>query len=102
MAYNPSVRLDWDEGKNRENQRKHGITFEDASDLFSSGVDYMEIYDEEHSILEDRFVAIGPIRQGVAVIVWTERDEDTIRIISARWATRREQALYRTYLDRKP
>jgi uncharacterized DUF497 family protein len=52
-----------------------------------------------HSELEDRFVAIGLVRRGVIVIIWTERDEDTVRIISARWATRREQTLYRKYLE---
>lgn len=40
--------------------------------------------------------------KNLVVIVWTERDEDTIRILSARWATRRERALYVSYLEPKP
>ncbi|MDQ3283658.1 MAG: BrnT family toxin [Acidobacteriota bacterium] len=76
------------------NQRKHGISFEEACELFSSGADYLEIFDEEHSMSEDRFIAIGPIRRGLVLIVWTERDEDTIRIISARSAKDPELELY--------
>jgi len=39
---------------------------------------------------------------GHLIIVWTERDEDVLRIINARWATRRERALYVSYLEPKP
>jgi uncharacterized DUF497 family protein len=61
---------------------------------------YLEIFDEAHSDVEDRFIAIGPIKRGFVLVVWVERDdEDTIRIVSARWATRREQSLYRAYLE---
>lgn len=61
--------------------------------------DYLEIFDEEHSADEDRFIAIGAIRDGVLVVVWPERVEDVVRIISSRWATRREQRLYRRYME---
>ncbi|TMA32430.1 MAG: BrnT family toxin [Deltaproteobacteria bacterium] len=50
---------------------------------------------------EDRLVAIGAIERGIVVIAFTEPDEDTIRIISARRASKREQSLYRSYMDRK-
>jgi len=93
------VKVAWDEAKNRENQQKHKVSFEEASELFRAGDDYLEIFDEEHSASEDRFIAIGPIRRRLILIVWTERDEDTIRIISARWAEEAERALYRAYLD---
>ena len=59
------------------------------------------IFDAEHSESEDRFVAIGAIERGIVVIAFTEPDEDTIRIISARRASKREQSLYRSYMDRK-
>lgn len=93
-----NVRFAWDETKNVSNQRKHGISFEEATVLFTSGVDYLEIFDAEHSIAEDRFIAIGPVRRGLVLIVWTERDEETIRIMSARWATATEGNLYRRYV----
>lgn len=91
------MKFAWDEAKNRENQRKHNVSFEEARELFRSD-QYLEIFDEEHSVDEDRFIAIGPIRRGVVLVVWTERDEDIIRIISARWAEPSERALYRKYL----
>lgn len=93
------MKIDWDPVKSTENQRKHGVSFEAAAALFSSGIDYLEIFDAAHSELEDRFVAIGLLRRGVIVIIWTERDEDTIRIISARWATSGEQLMYQKYLE---
>ena len=95
-----AVKVAWDEAKNRENRKKHKVSFEEASELFRSRHDYLEIFDEEHSVYEDRFIAIGPIRSGLILIVWTDRDEDTIRIISARWAEEPELALYRAYLEK--
>lgn len=94
------MKLLWDERKNRENARKHGISFKEAEELFTSGVDYLEIFDAAHSETEDRFIAIGPISRGLVLVVWTEVDEETIRVISARRATRREQALYETTMER--
>ena len=70
--------------------------------LFTSGVDYLEIFDEAHSEDEDRFIAIGPIRRGLVLVVWTERDETVVRIISARWATPRETARYDAYQGKRP
>ena len=96
------MKVEWDRGKDLANQRKHGVSFEEASELFRSGVDYLEIYDDEHSDTEDRFISIGPIRRGVVLIVSTERDEETIRIISARWATKHEHALYLAHLEETP
>jgi DNA-binding transcriptional regulator YiaG len=46
--------LVWDETKNRENQRKHGVSFEEAGELFTAGVDYLELFDDAHSDAEDR------------------------------------------------
>jgi uncharacterized DUF497 family protein len=89
----------WDAAKNLANQRKHGLSFEEAQELFLSGRDYLEIFDDAHSDTEDRFIAIGPIARGLVLGVWTERDEDTVRIISARWATKRERSLYVHYLE---
>lgn len=93
------MRVAWDEAKNLENRRKHGVSFEEAQELFTSGSDYLEIFDEAHSESEDRFIAIGPISRGLVLVVWTPRDDDTLRIISARWTTDREQALYRSSMD---
>ncbi len=90
----------WDPAKNRANKKKHGVSFEEAQELFTSGVEYLEIFDEANSIEEDRFLAIGPIRRGLVLVVWTERDEHILRIISARWATQHEADLFVEHMER--
>ena len=92
------VRVVWDEAKNRTNRKKHGVSFEEASVLFTRGDDYLEIFDDAHSGEEDRFIAIGAIARGLVLVVYTERDEDTVRLISARWATKRETESFRTHV----
>ena len=93
------MRFDWDPHKNATNEEKHGVSFEDAEMLFTSGVEYLEIFDETHSDQEVRFIAIGPIERGVIVVVWTDQPEDTVRIISARPATPREVELFHQHLE---
>ena len=93
------MQFEWDDAKNQTNQRRHGISFDEAAELFRSGEDYLEIFDAEHSVTEDRFISIGPISRGLVLIVWTERDEETVRIISARWATDTERDMYRNYVE---
>src|SRR4051794_9646524 len=92
------VRVVWDGGKSLSNRRKHGVSFEEVKELFASG-DYLEIFDESHSDSEDRFLTIGPVARGLVLVSWTERDDDVIRIISARWASPREMALFQSYMD---
>jgi len=92
------VRIVWDDSKNRTNRKKHGVSFEEASVLFTCGDDYLEIFDEAHSGEEDRFIAIGPIDRGLVLVIHTECDEETVRLISARWANKRETELYRVHV----
>ncbi len=100
MAYTSFVKVVWDRAKDVANQKKHGVSFKEASELLVSGVEHLEIFDEAHSSDEDRFISIGPIRRGLVLVVWTERQDDEVRIISARWATRREQGLFRAHVRR--
>ena len=71
------MRFEWDPAKETANRRKHGLGFEEAKELFTSGVHYLELFDDSHSVDEDRFIAIGPIGRNVVLVVWTERVEDT-------------------------
>ncbi len=95
------MKFEWDSTKDRANRKKHGLTFSEAKELFESGEDYLEIFDDAHSDDEERFIAIGQIRRGLVVVIWTERTEDTIRIISARWATIREKKLFHEYMGQQ-
>jgi len=89
--------FEWDPNKDRINREKHGLSFDEVKELFTGDTDYLEIYDEEHSDEEDRFIAIGPTRAGVVVVIYTEREENVIRIVSARKATKKEVQLFRQY-----
>lgn len=83
--------FEWDETKAEINKRKHGISFETAAKVFLDD-DRLEIYDEIHSLNEERFITIG--RAGdVLFVVYTERTPK-IRLISARLATPKERRLY--------
>lgn len=93
------MKVEWDEAKNLSNQKSHGVSFEEAAELFSDDVDCLEIYDAHHSDAEERFISIGPIRRGLVMVVWTERFDDAVRIISARWTSKREAERYRAYLE---
>ena len=92
--------FEWDAEKAESNRRKHGVAFEQAVRVFADPAVALELFDEAHSDFEDRFITIGPIQRGLALVVWTERDGDVVRIISARWATPAERRLYRRRMER--
>ena len=93
------MRFQWDPDKAARNERLHGVSFEEACELFTTDAPVLEVYDVGHSQTEDRFKSIGPIRRGLVLVVWTEREDDVVRIISAWWATRAEQELYAEYVE---
>lgn len=90
------LEFDWDEEKNQTNIDKHGIDFYTAAMVFGDE-NYIEYYDEKHSVDEDRYIVIG-MAGDIAVllqVVYTPRDNGkTVRIISARKATKEERRLY--------
>jgi uncharacterized DUF497 family protein len=90
------MEFQWDPEKNQSNIEKHGLSFEEASELFKMPENLvLEEYDFEHSLTEDRIISIGPILRGITVVVSVERnDGDTIRLISARFASTAEQKRY--------
>jgi uncharacterized protein len=94
------VRFEWDDAKSRVNQRKHDVSFAEVCRLFESGAEYLEVYDADHSEMEERFIAIGPIERGLVVVVFTEPEEDVVRVVGARFATRSERDRFRMHLDR--
>jgi uncharacterized DUF497 family protein len=93
------MKLEWNPAKERRNRAKHDVSFEEAKTLLESEIDYLELFDDVHSGHEERFISIGPVRRGLVVVVWTERTEETVRIISARFATKREKELYREHME---
>ena len=86
------MQCEWDESKNQANIRKHGIAFEDAVDIFNHPM--LIKVDDRADYGEERWVAIGRIYHLTGVVVYTERMDDILRIISARKATRKEVKYY--------
>jgi hypothetical protein len=86
-------KLVWHEEKANANLRKHGIGFDEAGTVFADSF-AITISDPQHSVLEDRFIQIGVSPAGrLLVVVYTERDL-TLRIISARRATKKVRVIY--------
>ena len=90
------LRFEWDERKNTENQRKHGVSFEEAQAVFLDD-HAMLIDDPDHSSREERFILLGlSAALRLLVVCHSYRASDTvIRIISARKATATERETYR-------
>ena len=86
------MRHTWDEGKNRVNRHKHGIDFADVPTMFDHPM--VTFLDQKKEYGEDRWVGIGWLSDMLAVVVFTEPDGETVRIISARKANRHEQDIY--------
>lgn len=89
------LRFSWDRRKNRENARKHGVSFEEAQTVFFDE-HAVEFYDDEHSHEEDRFLMLGLSAKLRMLLVChcVVESRSTIRIISARKATRNERRYY--------
>lgn len=89
------LRFSWDDRKNKTNQKKHGISFEEAQTIFFDE-DAIEYYDPDHSEEEDRFLMLGlSYRVRVLVVSYCLRREGAeIRIIASRKATKKEQEIY--------
>ena len=91
-----AVRFEWDENKNRTNIAKHGIEFADVAPLFD---DPLSLTVPDHAVDgERRYRTIGAALNGVVLVAHTlrevSRNDDLVRIISARYATSSERKAY--------
>ncbi len=91
------LRCDWDERKNADNKRKHGVSFDEARTVFFDEQALL-IADPDHSEREDRFVLLGlsAALRILAVSHCYRRSGDLIRVISARKANAEEREQYET------
>jgi len=88
------VIFEWDPLKAEANLRKHGVSFTSAAAVFFDPLAWT-FPDPDHSYGEERFLTVGETSgDGVLVVGHTEVDEERIRIISARPATKRERKDY--------
>ena len=83
------MNFEWDDNKNDLNIKNHGLDFADAWQIFDEPI-IIDI-DNREDYGEDRFVGIGFLKNFVVVIVFTESNDETIRIISLRRALKYER-----------
>jgi len=97
------MRFSWDDEKSKSNIVKHKISFDEASTIFNDE-NILSIFDEEHSDIEERWISIGlsaRLREIVVVHLFLTKEEpETIRIISARKATKQETIQYNSGIGR--
>ena len=90
------LKFEWDPAKNKANRLKHKISFEEAETVFEDE-DAVYLYDENNSSDEQRFIVIGEddiFRELAVCHCYRGVDDEIIRIISARKATKNEIRLY--------
>jgi uncharacterized DUF497 family protein len=97
------VATNWDDGKATTNLQKHGVAFSDCWELLHSNVPMLEIEDVDHSDIEQRFIAFGPLHGRIVMVVFSVDDEGEIdRIVSARAAEKEEVTIYQEWRESWP
>lgn len=92
--------FEWDKRKAARNERKHGVSFDEAGTVFDDSTATIFL-DEDHSNGEQREIIVGrSILDRLLLVCFTERSVQRIRIISARTATRKEQRDYEENVGR--
>ena len=91
------MKYEWDENKNKLNQQKHGISFEEAKEVFEDALQISRL-DQRFNDFEERWITVGSTLKyqvlAVANLFFTDDGEEIIRIISARKANKRERESY--------
>lgn len=89
------MNFEWDEVKEKLNIAKHSVDFSEAKSVFADEYGLV-VFDEDHSSDEERFYLLGMSdKERILLVVHCYRENDTIRIISARKATAREKKQYK-------
>ena len=85
--------FEWDPKKAKSNLKKHGVSFEEAATALSDPMAATGA-DPDHSLTEERYISFGVSEKGRLVVVSHTEKDQTIRIISARKASKGEKELY--------
>ena len=89
------MNYEWNLVKERLNVTKHGVDFEEAKSVFADEF-ALVLFDEDHSNDEERFLILGTSqKERILLVVHCYRENDTIRIISSRKATKNETKQYK-------
>ena len=91
------MKYEWDKNKNKLNQQKHGISFEEAKEVFDDPLQISKL-DKRFSYFEERWITVGSTLQHKVLVVanlfFTDDGEEIIRIISARKVNKLERKIY--------
>lgn len=90
------MQFQWNARKNENNIAKHGIDFAEPPRIFSAPM--QTVLDTRQDYGEDRWIGLGILDGRVVAVVFTEPDEETVRIISLRRALPQEQKHYERYV----
>jgi uncharacterized DUF497 family protein len=93
LGYNKNMKIEWDPKKARLNLRKHKVSFEEAATAMSDPMAATGA-DPDHSITEYRYITFGVSDRGRLLVVAHTEEDETIRIISARLASKGERKIY--------
>jgi len=87
------MQFEWDEIKAEANLKKHDVSFKEAETIWDDYF-YIDLFDEKHSIEENRFLIVGESEgKRLLIVSYTER-ENRVRVISARELTPKERKDY--------
>ena len=92
--------FEWDGAKSESNFRKHGVDFEEATKVFDD-LRRVEWFDDRRDYREERYLALGESEGRVLLVAYTLRGE-TIRLIHARRANKRESEMYHGDRETQP
>ncbi len=94
------MKFEWDANKNITNLEKHGISFEDAQEVFLDPL-HLSILDQRYNDFDERWITVGQIIASMIVVVahlyYDDSGNETIRLISARVATASERRQYEQF-----
>jgi hypothetical protein len=90
------IKFEWDVSKAASDERKHGVTFEEAKSVFYDDF-AIQFFDDQNSESEDRFLLLGHSNQSRILLIChcEQESSDLIRIISTRKTTAKERKLYK-------
>lgn len=91
------MRFEWNDTKRAANLTKHSIDFADVPEMFSGPM--LIGHDTRKNYGETRQIGFGFIRGRLIAVAFTKREPDTIRVISARKANRREESYFKETLE---
>ena len=85
------MKIEWDEKKRKLNIKKHGFDFADAVKIFEGAT--FTIRDDRFDYSENRYITLGML-EGIIIVIAHSEEDELIRVISMRKATKNEQKIY--------